>query len=460
MPLQSLMHSSRNYLPAILLGALFLLIPALYNGYPMVNPDTATYLASGFLLETPFDRPITYGLLIRLLSLNGFSLWLVVFAQAVIVSGLVVAVVRHATGGRPHLLPAVVVLLLLSVGSGLSWVVCQVGPDVFTPVAFLTMLLVLLYKGGKGGRVGLYFLFFVAVAVHMSHPVLMAGTLVLLYLCSSLFATVAQPKVKTTIVVLFVLSVSAVGIMGSALSKSRHVFLMGSLVEKGIARQYLNDQCGTHTYRLCAYRDQLPDNASDFIWLPGSPLYKAGDWAGTKTEFNAITHDIFTTPKYLLLFGRAAVWATLRQLVLFRVGDGNEAFAPQAVLTGRIGTYLPGSEASFLVSRQNRGTLLAAFTVPNIIFNVTAIVSLIMLVIMTIGRKIALPVRFILFVFGIGILFNAADCAVMSCVLGRYGCRMMWLLPFCTLLVYLARRGGSELPSTGEHIGDVHSADR
>jgi hypothetical protein len=45
-------------------------------------------------------------------------------------------------------------------------------------------------------------------------------------------------------------------------------------------------------------------------------------------------------------------------------------------------------------------------------------------------------------------------------VLGRYGCRMMWLLPFCTLLVYLARCGKRGLPPTGEHIGDVHSANR
>jgi hypothetical protein len=55
-----------------------LLFDALYNGYPLIYSDTGTYLSSGFLLETPFDRPITYGIFMRISSLNGVSLWGVV----------------------------------------------------------------------------------------------------------------------------------------------------------------------------------------------------------------------------------------------------------------------------------------------------------------------------------------------------------------------------------------------
>lgn len=65
-----------------LVGAILLMIPAFINGYPIVYSDTGTYLASAFLLETPFDRPITYGLFIRLASVNGMSLWGVIFLQS------------------------------------------------------------------------------------------------------------------------------------------------------------------------------------------------------------------------------------------------------------------------------------------------------------------------------------------------------------------------------------------
>ena len=62
---------------------------ALYNGYPIVYSDTSTYIESGFSLQPPADRPITYGLFIRVFSLNGFSLWTVALMQSLIISFLI-----------------------------------------------------------------------------------------------------------------------------------------------------------------------------------------------------------------------------------------------------------------------------------------------------------------------------------------------------------------------------------
>src|ERR1700722_3349962 len=131
------------FYPALIFSSLLLLIPAFYNGYPLVNPDTATYLASGFKPETPFDRPITYGLLIRLFSLNGLSLWLLVFAQAYIVSWLLFKVFRNLAGDGPYILKVLLTIFILSVFSSLSWIVSQVQPDVFTSIAFLCSILIL-----------------------------------------------------------------------------------------------------------------------------------------------------------------------------------------------------------------------------------------------------------------------------------------------------------------------------
>lgn len=63
---------------SIFLGSLILLFEAFRNSYPLVYPDTGTYIRSGFTMDIPIDRPIFYGIFINITSLK-FSLWLVIF---------------------------------------------------------------------------------------------------------------------------------------------------------------------------------------------------------------------------------------------------------------------------------------------------------------------------------------------------------------------------------------------
>ena len=145
---------------ALALSSLCLLIPAFWNHYPLLNPDTATYIESGFIPEMPSDRPITYGLLIRLSTLNGLSLWLLVFAQAYIVSLLLFRVIKNLCGGKPYILPGLLTVFTLSIGSSLSWIVSQVQPDVFTSIAFLCVVLLLMGREKTQTNILLYILFF------------------------------------------------------------------------------------------------------------------------------------------------------------------------------------------------------------------------------------------------------------------------------------------------------------
>ena len=302
--------NNRLFYPALIICALFLLIPAFYNHYPLVNPDTATYLASGFKPETPFDRPITYGLLIRLFSLNGLSLWLVVFAQAYLVSWLLFKIIRNIGGNRSYIFRAMAIVLFLSVFSGLSWVVSQVQPDVFTTIALLCVFLLLINKEGSATEILLYVLFFLSVAVHLSHPLLFSVLLALLFISKKvIFRKERYRQVSKKILILFLLAISAIAIMGAAISKSKHVFFVGSLLEKGVLKKYLDDNCPVKNYKICAYKDSLPASANDFWWDNNSPLYKIGDWKGTKPEFNDIIHNTLTTPQYLGLY----ITATTRQ---------------------------------------------------------------------------------------------------------------------------------------------------
>src|ERR1035438_4255445 len=84
-------------------GALALMFYAIYNGFPILYNDTSTYLNSGFELITPADRPITYGIFIRLASLNGFSLWTVIFFQSFILSFLIFLLIKQILGDKNYL---------------------------------------------------------------------------------------------------------------------------------------------------------------------------------------------------------------------------------------------------------------------------------------------------------------------------------------------------------------------
>ena len=430
--------SSRLVYPAIIISTLFLLIPAFYNHFPLVNPDTATYLASGFKPETPFDRPITYGLLARVFSLNGMSLWMVIFMQGFIVASLIFKIVQRVVGGRFYIAGACIVFFL-SVCSGLSWVVSQVQPDVFTSVGFLCIVLLLLNKEKVSMRVLLYVLLFLSVAVHLSHPTLFAAALVCLFLLKRFFAAKeTYRQVNLTIAVLIMLSLASVVIMGSAFSKSKHVFFIGSLLEKGILKKYLDDNCQTRNYKLCVYKDSLPASANDFWWNSNSPLYKVGDWKGTQEEFNEIIHKTLTTPKYLKLYLTATAKQFVVQSSTFNIGDGNFAFPKGTNVNERVAEYFPGEIQRFDRSRQNnslQGELVSGL--PNTFFFWVVLVSVAAFIFIAArwGRP-GREMKLVIIVLLTGVILNSLDCAAFGIVNGRYGCKMIWVLPFFVSLYF------------------------
>lgn len=428
------------HIAVVLLGALLLLVPALYNGYPLVNPDTATYLASGFKPETPFDRPITYGLLIRLFSLNGISLWLVVYAQAVLVSTLIIGILKRLMNGGTYLLKGLFTLLFLSLFTSLSWVVCQVQPDVFTPIAFLCIVLLLMGQESRAGKVSLYFIFFISVAVHLSHPLLLACVVGILWLVQRLYTPISHSQIRPIAITLIVLCAASMLVMGSAFSKSRHVYFMGSLLQKEVLQVYLQDSCAANNMKICAYKDVLGHSSDHFIWDSDSPLYQIGDWKGTKNEFNKIIHDVLTTPKYLWLFIGASMTESVSQATTFRVGDGNDSFAEGTNVGQRIREYLPHEAAMFYAARQNKTDIRAAIDLPNKVF---AIMIMMSVVVCGYGllkwKQLPQQVKILLWVCIIGIVVNCVDCATLSVVNGRYGSKMIWLLPLCAVVVTMTR---------------------
>ncbi|MCE3281169.1 MAG: hypothetical protein K0S44_3360 [Bacteroidetes bacterium] len=426
-----------KYLVFIFGAALLLMFAAFFNAYPIVYSDTSTYLASGFQLETPFDRPITYGLFLRLSSLNGLSLWGTIFFQALITSFLIVETIRIFIKEKFEI-PVIIIIAFLSFFTGLSWTVSQLIPDIFTPLALLSMILILFHRSGKWKTALFYFIFLLSAAMHMSHLLLFSLILfTIILLRNKILPTETSFQKNLRFGILLLLIGASILTMGSALSKSRHVFFMGAMLEHGILKEFLDDNCITKPYSLCPYKDSLPGKAYVFIWdKEKSPLYKTGSWNDVKPEYNEIINATLTQPKYIKMHIAASLKASADQLLKFKINDGNGSFLKGTVLYERVDKYVPGDIESYSASMQNQNRL--GFTDTwNILFTIVIIVSILILLILPQGIRSAFKTDLgnIILITLFAVILNGWDCGTFANAIDRLGCKMIWMLPMFAAII-------------------------
>lgn len=431
------MKDTTKFLIFVLVGAFCLMSDAFYNGFPIVYSDTSTYIASGFEFETPFDRPITYGLFLKLFSLNGLSLWFVIFFQALILSYLIFLLVKLVIGDKSFLNIGLITIIFLALFTGLSWTVSQLMPDSFTSIALLCITLILLGAFKRRILILLYVLFFISVAMHISH-ILLFGLILIATFSLRKFILPKQlyPKRNLQIMTLFVLTITTVVTMGSAISKSKHVFFMGAMVEHGIVKNYLDDYCDTQQYKLCAYKDSLPDRAYNFLWDERSPFYKIGGWKETKSEFTEIIYGTLTKPKYIGMHIKESFKATLQQIALFAIGDGNGSFLKGTILYERVSKYFSQDLVYYSASKQNQSRLYFLNFI-NFIFFIIIVLSLFLLIFLFAKYRCifyeqlrAVPIFFLICIF-----INAWTSGTFANAIDRLGCKMIWLIPFATVIL-------------------------
>jgi hypothetical protein len=133
------MAPDRRAVLAIPAAATLLLWPALWNGYPIVFADTGTYLSQAIHRYAGWDRPVFYSLFMLPLHAT-VTVWPVVVAQALLTVWVLWLVCRA-------LLPwvcgiaFVAGVAVLSAFTWLPWIVCELMPDLFTPLLILVVCL-------------------------------------------------------------------------------------------------------------------------------------------------------------------------------------------------------------------------------------------------------------------------------------------------------------------------------
>ena len=424
---------------AILAGGFVLCFLAFYNKYPLVFPDTGTYLLSGFTGQVPRDRPMIYGLFIRHVSLWE-TLWLVILLQGILLSLTVFYYFRYLGRTKNYLPWFLAYIFLITFSTGASLNVSQLIPDVFTSISILSLGLLVFVRDLKlRDLIIISVLLAFSIAVHTSHLMLVLSIVVLLsvlFLFKKIrtghwYLTYKRLFLIWGLIALSYLSVAStqLGFGGKfTFSEGKHVFLMSRLNEMGILNLYLQDNCDEKEYKLCAYKDEI---IWGFIWDENSPLYQTGGWEANKAEYRAIFRDLFTTPKYLKIFLIRSLESSFKQFFNFETGDA-PVLGINSEPYGAVKNFMKGQEMEYLSSRQRSGRLDFRF-INNIQYIVIAL-SLSLTIILLILR-IPMERKYLMIYILVAIFLNAAICGTFSGISPRYQSRVVWLLPLPLLLL-------------------------
>lgn len=430
----------------IIIGAFIFMIFALYNGYPIVNGDSTTYINSGLDLWVPRDRPVFYGLFIRFISM-GASTWFVIFAQCMIMAYVSIRFIRsiYPTTKYSHL---IALLLIISLGTIGGWNTSQLLADAFTPILFLSIYLYLRAQNNLFQKSLLLAIIFISITVHYSHYVIATCFVISVLGLSFLFKKYFQPlrnkliHISGLVVIAWLCLFSSNYIEGYGFitSKTSHIFLMGKLCENGVLKQYLDRNCDTKNYHLCKQKETLPPVAWEFVWAEDGPMYydpihDKDIWNATHAEYKAIINDILTTPKYWPFLAYHSIEATFRQVVLLNIDEGEENKATKYEgghpLYEAVRHHFLGEVNQFKVSKQNLGRLNVSFydQVFAIIFLLTSVLVLFMVNGKHKQTIIIVYTSVFLYVF-----INAFATATFGNVLTRLNSRTIWLIPMTNIV--------------------------
>ena len=426
----------------ILLGALLLVWPALYNGCPFLYPDSLDYVVHGLpcwwgLLGVSSD---SYGVrstafTLSLLPLHQGGQWVtpLVAAPALLVSALLGLSWKQFRGPLDGRFAAA--MLGMSLLTPLPWVVCMVMPDLLTGVWVLSCWL-WLCRDLPGWEWPLALVTGYAWMAHASHWPMLG----LILPCLLLWRGRAMAWRLSWLIALFLalqvgLNLRLTGRPGVA--PEAPPFLLARLLEDGTGLRYMREDPQAHCFKLWQYRDWLTPSSSHFLWRSEGCRMRLmkehpDDYEQVCREQMPLCAAIVCAYpgqqalSSLINFCRQSVTCELHHLKPIEEVERDCAR-----------TY-PGCWSEYRHSRQFLGQLpLPAL---HLFFLLSLGCSGLLALL---GFRGADPKwRQLLIWLGLCWLANAAVCGVISIPVGRYLLRLAWLLPWVVMLRVSAARPG------------------
>jgi len=431
------------------------IIPALYNRYPLFYSDSALYIDSSMLFgnlkpgETiPFLSGIGYAFFIRAITWKT-TLWLVVYAQAIILNVLIYFTIKVLLPNKNALKYHFLLIFILSICTSMGWTVSQLMPDIFTSYLILSLFLFYTIEKQKWiSYVLLSVLILISLMCHMSHisiTILFVIALTLLFLLKREYKTIRKVYLIKTVVILGLVFISIFTLKEInkkyyneySLSPKGYVWFFARLIDTGFMQEYLTEKCPEKSYEICNYKDSLPNNSQTFLWDEGSVYYKTGGWNVDHNEYSKIINDVLTSPKYLSLFGYSCCTNFLKQMVSFKIGDKltNEYNWQSVQYQLAVKNYNRNEfKNDFQLSEQMFGTL--KFETINIVNYIMIFFSSLVILFVFYRRKLNRNLHLFSFIIICGIIFNAGVISNLSAVTDRYQSRIMWMLPFLAIFYF------------------------
>ncbi len=428
----------------LVLAIMALIWPALYNGYPLVYSDSGTYLNSGFKDVLPIDRPVTYGYLVRHISME-HSLWFVILVQAILV-WLYSGYFLSTWFKRPFNL-ASLLLIPLALLTGLSNFTSQIMADLFAGLVLLGFVALILRNRFKW--YDYLFLFFTSylISTHMAYVALVMGlTLIVLVMVllkwlpwKALLRSVSMAGLPVLLLMFIQWSYTDQW----RLSSTGNVFIFGRTLESGVMQKYLQENCEEKGYFFCERVDEMPLHTHELLWQLESPLYDSlcmsrGGWSNCWVEHNdelgRAVNDLFKDGSHrmelLSFYGRE--W--INQLLDFELGHLNPEREGSSVVYAmelRINRELEAYQAG-----RQYAEVQTFKTVSRIQF-VVVILSLAMLLMLLVRGSYSLPktLRIAMLLVLVGLLGNALVTDLFATTLNRYMARIIWLIPFMAAII-------------------------
>ncbi len=420
---------------------LMLLAPAFWNGYPLLQSDTGGYLARWYEGHLVPSRSTVFGLFLHVGENTHF--WPDLAIQALATMWILQLTLRVFGLAKPWQLFGLCLALTLT--TALPWLASMLLTDIFAGLAVLSLFLLVL-QGDKlsGIEKGVLFAFTAFAAA--THSATMA---VLLGLCC--VGWIARPflggRIKAARLMQGMLSIAAGAIMllsaNFALSgqvawtPGGYAIAFARMLQDGIVTRYLNDHCPTQHFKLCPYRNDLPETADDFLWSRETVFNKLGRFPGMSDEMGYIA--VHALVEYPLWQTEEALLATGEQML--KVATGENTDPPTITHTyGIFRDYLRQQLRVLDAARQQRGFI--AFGPINLIHVPVALIStalvFVMLIAAAVRRRID-DMTLLIATVCLTLLGNAVVCGVISGPHDRYGSRLVWIATFTLLIAWLKR---------------------
>jgi len=423
--------------------AVLLLAPALWNGYPLIYPDTGGYLVRPLTGTLELGRSALYGAF--LLAGAPAAFWPNVILQALLVAWLIVLILRaHDLRRRPWL--ALAITIVLTLATSLPWFASQLMPDIMFPAGVLALYL-LAYGVDQLSvleRLALYAVIAFAIAAHMAMLALALGLVATLWLLARIpaFADLSPRLPWAALAVaagLVAAPASNALITGEfAFTPGGASFLFGRLVEDDIVSRYLDKQCPDQTLRICVYRNDISTGYDDWLWKNDTPFWKLGGWKGYSDEERRIILATLTSDPLAHL--TTAIAHSLEQFVSFRTEvatDHDDNSHTIDTFRERLPRQYPKLIAARQLSEQFDVSALNWIDVP-----VGALAMAGLAGALAFRRRLGLTSRAAALdaTVLLTLAINAVVCGVFSHPADRYQSRLIPLAPLALVIVLASRR--------------------